>query len=378
MEFKARYELIGIFTLAVLAMAFGFVWWLNNVSGGGTRVNHYKVLFDRPVSGLMVGGGVFFNGLRVGEVRALSLDPGRPSLLQAEISVNADIALRQDTKVGVDYQGLTGIAAIALQGGSADAPVLDPATAAPLRVSTGAGNDWTRSANLVLSQFNDILSENRQHLKEIMDNLASFSKSLGGNKERVENILNGLERMTGGKGRKAGLVYDLLPPKDFIPPANKPSWRLVINDPTVLLALNTDKIQMRPSAGETLPLGTARWSDNLPNLVQAKLIQSFENAGYARSVLRPLEGEDSDNKLLLDIRGFYLSTGEKPGATVSFMAKLVNGEGRVLAAKLFESFVPVATDKEKPDEARVAKALGKAFAISVHELITWSAEQLST
>ena len=373
MEFKARFEVIGAFTLIVIGLLFGFIYWLNNTVGS-TGSTQYKVEFNRPVSGLLVGGSVFFNGLRVGEVSALSLDPKNPARLEAVISVKSDIAVRSDTKVGVNYQGLTGIAAISLEGGGADAPLLlaSGGELPLLQAGNRAGNDWGREISGVLVQVSDILAENRQPLKETIAHLSTFTKSLGGNKQRVENILNGLERMTGGKSKKTGLIYDLMTPKDFTPPASKPSWRLVINDPAVLLALNTDKIQMRPTNGESLPIGTARWSDNLPNLFQEKIIQSFENAGYASSVLRPLEGEDSDHKLLLNIRGFHLSTGKKKGAQVEYMAKLVNGEGKILASRLFETFAPVAMEKDKLDEAASAKALGKAFGASVHDLIGWS------
>jgi len=374
MEFRARYELIGAFSLLVIGLLFGFTYWLNN-GVGGTKAMHYKVQFNRPVSGLLVGGGVFFNGLRVGEVNALSLDPQNPARLEALISVKSDIAVRSDTKVGVNYQGLTGIAAISLEGGSADAPVLvSKGDQLPvLQAGNRAGNDWGREISTVLVKVDDILTENRQPLKDIMSSLASFSKSLGGNKQRVENILNGLERMTGSKGKKTGLVYDLIPPTGFKPPASKPIWRLVINDPVVLLALNTDKIQMRAKAGQSQPIGTARWSDNLPNLIQEKIIQSYENAGYASSVLRPLEGEESDHKLLVNIRGFHIDTSKpQPRGHVEFMAKLMNGEGKVIASRLIKSTVPA----HGVDGKQASNALGIAFSQCVIDLISWSAGHL--
>ncbi len=374
MEFKARFEVIGAFTLAVIALLFGCTYWLNNTVGSsGAKL--YKVEFNRPVSGLLVGGSVFFNGLRVGEVSALSLDPQNPARLEAVISVNADIGVRSDTMVGVNYQGLPGIAAISLEGGSVGAPILlSKGTELPvLRASNRAGNDWGREISSVLVKVNDILTENRQPLKDTIANLSTFTKSLGGNKQRVENILNGLERMAGGKGKKVGLIYDLLPPTDFKPLASKPTWRLVINDPTVLLALNTDKIQMRPKAGQSQPIGTARWSDNLPNLIQEKIIQSYENAGYASSVLRPLEGEESDHKLLVNIRGFHIDTSKpQPRGHVEFMAKLMNGEGKVIASRLIKSTVPA----HGVDGKQASNALGIAFSQCVIELISWSAALL--
>ena len=111
MEFKARYELIGAFTVAVIAMVFGFVYWLNNGGAQGTQAL-YKVQFNSPVSGLLVGGAcVFFNGIRVGEVSTLALDPQNPAQLNAMITIKSGTPVRTDTKIGIDYQGLTALPA---------------------------------------------------------------------------------------------------------------------------------------------------------------------------------------------------------------------------------------------------------------------------
>ena len=82
MERKAHYALIGLFTFAVVAGAFGFVFWLHHSSGKKQAVA-YRVIFDSTVSGLHVGGNVLFNGIRVGEVTRLTLDPDKPSQVVA-------------------------------------------------------------------------------------------------------------------------------------------------------------------------------------------------------------------------------------------------------------------------------------------------------
>ena len=76
MENSARYTLIGSFALACLVAAFGFVYWIKNVGGLGQR-EVYNVRFEQPVSGLTPGANVLFNGIRVGTVAAIALDPTR-------------------------------------------------------------------------------------------------------------------------------------------------------------------------------------------------------------------------------------------------------------------------------------------------------------
>ena len=40
METRANYVLIGVFTLAVIVGAFGFVWWFERASDSGSRVSY--------------------------------------------------------------------------------------------------------------------------------------------------------------------------------------------------------------------------------------------------------------------------------------------------------------------------------------------------
>ena len=77
MEIRARYILMGLFLLAVIAGGFGFVYWLNNSGGFGERAS-YRVRFENSVSGLYTGSAVLFNGIRVGEVAGAAA-PGRPA-----------------------------------------------------------------------------------------------------------------------------------------------------------------------------------------------------------------------------------------------------------------------------------------------------------
>jgi len=48
------------------------------------------------------------------------------------------------------------------------------------------------------------------------------------------------------------------------PPAEVPSWLLVVPEPTTLMGFNTDKILLQPATGESVPVPHAKWSDNLP------------------------------------------------------------------------------------------------------------------
>ena len=116
METRAPFVIVGAFVLAAIAAVFGFVYWLQNTGGLGPRAT-YHVQFEGSVPGLLVGAAVLFNGIRVGEVTELGLAPDNPRGVNATISVASTTPVRADTKVGLEFQGLTGVPVIALEGG---------------------------------------------------------------------------------------------------------------------------------------------------------------------------------------------------------------------------------------------------------------------
>lgn len=198
METRANYILVGLFTLAVIVGAFAFVYWFT-MPGGTAARTRYEVVFEGTVSGLRPGSSVFFNGLRVGEVTSLRIDPDAPRQVIAAMAVDRDVVLRTDTWVGLEFQGLTGIAAIALRGGSASAAVLDPPV---LRADLTATQDVTSAARSVLRRLDSLVADNETSFRTTLRNMEAFSQTLADNTARIDSILAGVEKMvTGAEGK---------------------------------------------------------------------------------------------------------------------------------------------------------------------------------
>src|SRR3954468_2968452 len=103
MENRARYILVGLFAAAVIVAGFAFVYWLNTAGGLQQRA-YYRIRYQNSVSGLLVGSAVQFNGVRVGEVSALELDPANPSQITVSVSLAPGTPIRADTKAGITFQ----------------------------------------------------------------------------------------------------------------------------------------------------------------------------------------------------------------------------------------------------------------------------------
>lgn len=209
METKANYALIGLFTIAMVAGLFGFVYWFQNLGGTGERT-FYRVVFDGTVSGLRTGGSVLFNGIRVGEVANLQLSADRPGEVVAVISIEKNVAVRDDTKAGIEFQGLTGIAAVSLTGGSPDHPPLQGSKDNPPTIvaSRGSTQDVTQGARDVLRRIDEFIAENQKAFKETVQNVNNFTAVLAKNTDRIDRILGGLEGLVGSGDGKSGEINE--------------------------------------------------------------------------------------------------------------------------------------------------------------------------
>ena len=190
MERKAHYALIGLFTFAVVAGAFGFVFWLHHSSGKKQAVA-YRVIFDSSVSGLQVGGNVLFNGIRVGEVTNLRLDREKPNEVVAMLAVNKSTPIRSDTRVGLEFAGLTGVAAVPLKGVSAKTPLIEREEGEPptLRADPSASQDMMQAAREVLNKAEEVITTNQEALHQAIADISTFSASLARNSDSVESIV---------------------------------------------------------------------------------------------------------------------------------------------------------------------------------------------
>jgi phospholipid/cholesterol/gamma-HCH transport system substrate-binding protein len=199
METKANYIVTGLFTLAVIVGVFGFVFWFQNTGGGGHR-STYRVVFAGSVSGLRTGAPVSFNGIRVGEVAALALDAHDPRKVVALLALDRGVPVRTDTKAGLAFQGLTGLAEVSLTGGSADAAPLAAQAGEPPTIfaDSNATADVTQQARDVLSRIDGMVADNETALHLSLRNIETVTTTLAANSERLEKVMAGLETLTGG------------------------------------------------------------------------------------------------------------------------------------------------------------------------------------
>lgn len=367
MEVHARYTLMGSFALAVLAIGFLFAYWLEAGGGFKDRVS-YRVQFDGSVAGLAKGSSVLFNGMRIGEVTGLALDKAQPSVVMVDISVERTAPVRADSTVTIEFQGLAGAPAVSLSGGTLASPLLAEASADKRRLTAekNAGQSMTQAARDVLRKLDVLVADNTAAFTSAVANVDKFAAALARNSDKVDGIVSGIERLTGGAPKATPRIYELAAATQFAPITSVPKGQMQLPDPTSLSLIENERIVL--TGGEKPSIENAQWPDLLPRVVQAALVRSFENAGYKRIFSRAPDGARTDYQLLIDIRRFQATAAPSAEVEVEIAARILKAEGTMTEVKTFRASLPV----PNLDATSVADALGQAFRKVAAEIVVWA------
>ncbi|MDX2276377.1 MAG: MlaD family protein [Hyphomonadaceae bacterium] len=188
METKANYILLGAATIAGALLIMLFAMWL---AGGEYRqgFQEYDIVFDDPVRGLAEGGEVRFNGIKVGEVQTLRIDPDNTNRVIARVRISSDVPVRADSTAQLEPVGLTGVTLIQLSPGLTTSQLLRPTPfgATPRIQGRGSqidlivarGEDIAMRASEAVAAVRDLLTdENIARVTRIIENLEVISDRL--------------------------------------------------------------------------------------------------------------------------------------------------------------------------------------------------------
>src|SRR6266851_186155 len=199
MKARASNLMIGSTTLVAIAAAFVGFLGFQKIHGIAQR-GPLRIVFEGSASGLRQGGNVNFDGVQVGEIKSLKLDNPRKVVALAMVDNSAPI--RKDTIVGLEFQGLTGVAAISLTGGAAAAPPV------PL--------DWDGIPTLTAD-----LSE----VQSIRDTLHSVDRILVGNQAMLKDTLLNFETYTATLASKGDAIDSIIRKADGASRASTAPWQ---------------------------------------------------------------------------------------------------------------------------------------------------------
>jgi len=203
METRAHHLLIGTFVLILIGLTVGFAIWLARLDID-RDVTLYDIYFTEAVSGLSVGNSVRFNGVPVGEVKRIELDPDEPSRVRVRVEIASVVPLKEDSVALLEAVGFTGVAFVQIQGGSASSQPLAkregeefaiiPSRPSAIQEVFEGAPDLLNQATIAVSRLSLLLNEeNRGEISNILKNVNSFTGSLAERTDEFENIILNLD-----------------------------------------------------------------------------------------------------------------------------------------------------------------------------------------
>ena len=192
-----NYPIVGLFVLVLGATLVAGVLWL--ASGGALQKTYdlYLAIEDESVAGLNLNAPVKYNGVDVGKVREITLDPGNPERVNLLFAIERGTPIKEDTVAVLKTQGLTGIAYVELSGGARDSAPLRATAGNPYPVIRTKPSLAARLENVLTSvlakldsttnNINAILSdENRAAFKSALADIAAVTRTVAARKDTLD------------------------------------------------------------------------------------------------------------------------------------------------------------------------------------------------
>ena len=119
METNINYTIVGVFVITLIsAMILAIIWLSSGFSLAQYRI--YQLRMTESVSGLSIDSPVEYNGVNVGSVSSIALEPNNPQMVDVLLSINTTTPITYGTVATLNTRGLTGITIVALKDKSLD------------------------------------------------------------------------------------------------------------------------------------------------------------------------------------------------------------------------------------------------------------------
>jgi phospholipid/cholesterol/gamma-HCH transport system substrate-binding protein len=199
--------MIGTTALAIAAIGFFGILGVRKIRAISQETRMRIVFEGGSASGLRRGGNVNFDGVQIGEVLSLRLD--NPRKVVAEVRVDKNAPIRKDTVVGLEFQGLTGIAAISLTGGySPDPPVSAGSDGIP---TLTADLSEIQSIRDTLHNVDRVLVGNQSTIKDGLLSFETFTASLASRGDAIDKAIAKADDAFAGFNSAIARIDNLLP-----------------------------------------------------------------------------------------------------------------------------------------------------------------------
>jgi phospholipid/cholesterol/gamma-HCH transport system substrate-binding protein len=204
---RASNLVVGTTTLAVIAAAFGGIIGAQKFRAAQQRAPLRIVFEGGSASGLRKGGPVNFDGVPAGQIVSIKLED--PRRIVALVNLDNSAPIRKDTVAGIEFQGLTGVAAISLVGGAPAAPPV-PLGADGIPELT---SDLSDAESIVdtLHNVDRVIASNEGAIKDGLTTFENYTASLKDKGEAIDAIVDKADGAFASIDRAVSRIDGVLP-----------------------------------------------------------------------------------------------------------------------------------------------------------------------
>ncbi|MET3599363.1 MlaD family protein [Martelella mangrovi] len=275
METKANYTIVGFFVLLVLASAAGFVFWLQEYGRQGP-IAELIVRIPGSANGLSVGSAVRFNGIQVGSIKRLEIDPEDPRFTIARTEVKADTPVHDSTTAKLELQGLTGTGYIELAANGQTGPnILEEAVKndepAQLTADKSSLSNLLTTADRIMKRIDSTASDVQKLVADVsptltktVGNVETFTEALADNSDEIGNFLETVGKLSKSVDSLSGRLETTVASLD-----------------KVINAIDPDEVSTIIGNASTITTNVAKASDDLDDVIAqfSEAVDSYSKFG---------------------------------------------------------------------------------------------------
>lgn len=266
---------------------------------------YYIVFDDYPVSGLQVGGTVNYQGIKVGRVEDIKIDPQDVLKVKVTINIEPGTPIKDNTEAVLSLVGITGLKAVEIRGGTNEAKNLKPGSY--IKAGSTMIDDISQRAvsiaekiDLIAANINDITNQqNRENIAKILSEtgmiLADTRGNLAGTLDAISRIANNTADLTEGLNRNIDMISQNLAGNiDEISQTTSESMESIVetlNDELVLITRNLNQnISEISEQGEYLLQDTRFHLNNIGTNTNTLVLESTQQiVSVSSNINRSLE-----------------------------------------------------------------------------------------
>ncbi|MEK1850396.1 MAG: MlaD family protein [Phyllobacterium sp.] len=314
METKANYFLVAVFCLVVGLLAFGFFYWIGRY-GDNRETTTLEIRVPGSVTGLAAKSPVYFNGLKVGEVRRLFIDSTNPDAVIVQTEIDSTTPITRSTVATLAFELLAGRAYIELKGGKAYEPKLleeaekedtvarmdiDPTS---LKTLVQTAQDWIDRVDKATTATEQYFAETKGPFMESIKQAKAATDRLAASTGMIDEY-----------GRRARSVGDIMhDARDVIARVNTASVKIdenlakadkqLSNDKDSTVTAVRTKLQSYQDQAKDLNAKLVAIMNTLGNLTGDKLREAQKSVSSSRRSVQSIERgvseiQDNPRKLI--------------------------------------------------------------------------------